>query len=722
MDIPPLSESDVVNITKKRLSREKKTLSSKGIEEILNKRNNNVMCASSPLYLSLLIQQIINLDYLDFAKIEKLKESKNDEDAIYEYIESLIRNAPNDLKGEMFNIIDSANKKIGKEFVYYALGIISMSRNGVREKDLNGIFNVLGIHYESTDFSYLRKMFRHFLSHQSSYIDFNHKIIDDLLEDYYFITNKEDSAKVSLKTIEYLDTLDENDEFKINEYFYYCYKANNKDLFYKRLKTATILEPFYLLFEQEETSNIVSDFFSDISLVDDKTITKLIDNAHYLNYLGRKKILLLLLDNKNISELNRIKCLHYLALDEKNYGDSVSSDHLSKVMIKEAIKHNLYLDESLSLRGQILLDKYKYGELYRLLKKVKDKCVTQIYDEFKKRCEAVRKPEQLKSGYLSQDELIEMINNLSINELYEKRNLIERNVSKHIGISDKIIENLQVKESNSRDKALNSGVDEIVSYSYILYLIGVTYLATKDKEKAKEYLQRGYDVINSIFELLEKKNDFILAGDFAYYLNRLKSVKFKELLSKEKAMLKHGVNDISYGESKARNFAMTSVFIGIILVVFVFDIAINALAYLISYYSGIQANEYVIAYFQATNELLIFIAMFTLFYFLLSFIFNKNHISKKAISDLIIVAISIFVIAFSIYAFNLMTAYDPTFQTSETKFAFLNSLTGAASISLVMYSVRNFNKKEISLENRIDIESLKGKRLLEILVLLLRFL
>ncbi len=372
MEIPPLSESDVINITKKRLSREKKSLSSNGIQEIVNKNSNGTMCASSPLYLALLLQQIVNLDYLDFAKIEELKSIKNDEEAIYDYIESIIKNAPTDLRGEMFNIIDSASSKIDREFVYYALGIISMSRNGVREIDLQGIFNILNIHYESTDFSYLRKMFRHFLSSHSSYIDFNHKIIDDLLEDYYFEQNKEDSIRVSLKTLEYLDTLDDDDEFKRNEYFYYAYKANNKEIFYKHLKETDYLEPFYNLFEQIEISNTVGDFFFELTLIDNNTIVKLIDNIHFLNYLGRKKLLLLLLENKNIDELSRIKALHLLSYDEKNFGNNNSSDHLSKVMMNEALKYNLYLDEAFSLRGNILINRFKYYELKRLLKKIND--------------------------------------------------------------------------------------------------------------------------------------------------------------------------------------------------------------------------------------------------------------------------------------------------------------------------------------------------------------
>ena len=718
MEISPLSESDVINITKKRLSREKKSLSNQGIQEIVNKNNNGVMCASSPLYLSLLLQQIVNLDYLDFAKIEELKAVKNDEDAIYEYIETLIKNAPLDLKGEMFNIIDSASSKIGKEFVFYALGIISMSRNGVRESDIRGIFNILGIHYESTDFSYLRKMFRHFLSSHSSYIDFNHKIIDDILEDYYFESNKEESIIVSLKTLDYLDSLDDSDEFKKNEYFYYAYKANSKELFYKRLKETKHLEPFYNLFEQEETSNIVSEFFSELSNIDNEVISKLIKDSHCLNFLGRRRLLLLLLDNPNIDELNRLKALHQLSLDEKVFGNINSADHLSNVMMKEAIKHKMFINESLSLRGEILLSRYKYPPLKKLLKKVKDDADSEIVAHFQKECDLVMKRKKKEEAYWSKETLLEKLENSKPSYIYEHRKVFERNVSKHIKSSDEFISLLLNKEKEYRNEALNSGVKEIVAYSYLLYLSGIIYLAKKDKESAKEVLSRGYHALNSIFELLEEKEDFSLIGDFALYLRRLRKIKHKDLREKQITMTKHGISDISYSETKSRAFTFGSVFAAIFLVIVVADVVINANAFLISYWTEVKADYFILSYISSSLEVLIFIMMFPFIYFLVSFIFADNHYSRRAISDFAIATIFLIIIVVSTILFAYSYDFDTSILYDEMEFYFLNSFVGSLGVTLIAYSLNTFAKKEVSMSERINFKSLRLKSIVRNVILL----
>ena len=719
ISIPPLSNDDVLSITKRRLSREKKSLSTACLNEILDKKENGLACASSPLYLSLLLQQIVNLDYIDFSLIEELKATKKDEDAIYSYIQKVIKEAPNSIKGEMFGIINSASKKISHEFVYRVLGVISMSRNGVREKDIEGIFRVLGIQYNSSDFSYLRKMFRHFISSASSYIDFNHKIIDDLLEEYYFIDNKEDSQFVSLKTVEYLDSLPTDDEFKKNEYFFYAYKANSWELFNKHLKETDYLYPFFELFEDEECDERPSDFFYQLTSIEDATIARLLDEIYHLNYLARQKLILLLLENKQISHLNRIRCLYNLSLDEFRFGNDKAADQLSKVMIDEAYKYNEYLTESLMLRGEILIKKYKYSSLKRLLKKVGAKANQETVFLLGEKCKEETKKNKatLNNAFFDSQYLIDFLSTSSPKEIYDNSESIEKGISQNIVNSDSFINSLLQTKEQYYSSSLNSGIKDVVSYSYTIYLIGITYLASGKKEEGKQALLEGYSILNSVYELLEEKKDFALISEYVHLLRRLKAKTAKEEIDKFAASRKHGVNNIRYNELKGRRFAYFTALIGVFVTLVVLDFVMNSIVYQVSSFTMVKADNFMNTYVEYSYEVLAFSTMFPFVYFLLTYLFNSHKHTNKAKMDMLSSLLFFGTMLLSTALFVIATKTQNRTNTNisnETIFFLRNSLIGAISITIIAFAIRNFVKEEPSMYDRIEKMTLRKRKIVEV--------
>ena len=144
---------------------------------------------------------------LDFY-INKIKNIKNFEDLFYNLLTK---------KVEMLD------KELGKLILY----LFAIFRNGVREKDLIGICELLNIKYVSNEFALLRKIMSSYFYQQKdgTWIITNDLVKGSLKE--YCLKDKEYSLKVNKVILTYLKSLEDNDCIKLENIMPLLYQ--NKD-------------------------------------------------------------------------------------------------------------------------------------------------------------------------------------------------------------------------------------------------------------------------------------------------------------------------------------------------------------------------------------------------------------------------------------------------------------------------------------------------------------
>ncbi len=83
---------------------------------------------------------------------------------------------PGDAEGAYIAILQRLEKLIGQDFVRAVIGLIAVSRGGLRESDLQGAFKMLDLALNAADFSWLRQMLRgHLAQGDMQQWDFSHQ-------------------------------------------------------------------------------------------------------------------------------------------------------------------------------------------------------------------------------------------------------------------------------------------------------------------------------------------------------------------------------------------------------------------------------------------------------------------------------------------------------------------------------------------------------------------
>ncbi|MDL2273024.1 DUF4062 domain-containing protein [Oscillospiraceae bacterium OttesenSCG-928-G22] len=176
-EIPPLTGEDVREIAVSIASDYHKTFDARVIEAILEKRDlDGEMAARNPLYLTLLVQDLVMMDRYEHRIIEAyVAEGMPAVDAISRYMTELIESSPGTPEAKFSDIVFRAERLVGRDFVRVALSLVAESRTGLREADLEGAFSRLGLPFSSANFSWLRQLLReHFQQGDAGQWDFAH--------------------------------------------------------------------------------------------------------------------------------------------------------------------------------------------------------------------------------------------------------------------------------------------------------------------------------------------------------------------------------------------------------------------------------------------------------------------------------------------------------------------------------------------------------------------
>ena len=678
-----LDINDSKSIILNRLKRERKELNNKCMNSILAKKEDNVFCATRPLYLVMLIQLITNLNYEDFAKIEALKDNTKPEDAIYSYINEFICNLPKSIEGEFEILVLDAKKRISDSFVFNALGIISMSRNGLREDDIEGIFNILGLKYTSFDFYYLKKLFRAFISFKANYYNFNHKVIDDILENYYFNLNKDKSKVILDGTIKYLDSLDYSDEFKKKEYLYYCLKAYDIDSFNKylinHLENDDIL-CFYELFNED----IDQDFLLEcLNIIPSNVIELLISNIDVLNSDNMKKFITILLNLDNLSYENT--CLVYVKLAELEYelGNLKDANIYSKMAYKMSLKRNCHANASFDIRFKVLNKNLNMISLNKMKK-------SKLYYE------SLDKDLSTNSAYIGDDLNMDSLNdNISLmnpQEIYDNSIKIEEIISKN-NVDSNFINTLVNIEEENYLVFINKDSNSILALAYLELLIGKLYLVIMNKDDGIKYLTKSYKNYNSIDDLIDKRDALANYSLCVHLLNKFKIVKSSEVKRIYKKYNSKGENQ-TYRE-KISNIIVDYVVLGSIAITYVVFMFLSLKHTILPYmsHSLLSGGLYISFLFETITFILFYPAIYYLYNYIIRFNkydYNGIRYKKRTLVYSVLEVISSVLLL--IFALSLNEFYE-----GEVEFLGFNCIYGGFILVTFVLGFQALRKKRDSI-------------------------
>ncbi|TRZ48361.1 DUF4062 domain-containing protein, partial [bacterium] len=225
--IDVFSEEEAMEMLMTLCKKQHKTLPEKIEKIILEKeRNDGQPATASPLWLSLAVNILMAIDHDDFEEMSLL-EGRGDQQ-IESYLTGMAENF-DPLPGPLFlSLVNKAELLFGKEFTPAVFNYIAISRNGLREKDLEYLLPAHGIDWDPLQFAMLRRWFKAHLILQGEELQWNlaHSILDNtLLEELKEPGRKEKHREVG----SYLVSLPDADDLKISETMYHLLETGNLD-------------------------------------------------------------------------------------------------------------------------------------------------------------------------------------------------------------------------------------------------------------------------------------------------------------------------------------------------------------------------------------------------------------------------------------------------------------------------------------------------------------
>jgi len=164
--VPPISIEDKAAIIRGIATRHRKQIGNAVVEHIQQKQTpNGTQAAQNPLYLSLIVQDLVMLDRYELDTVHKyMEEGMSQPEALAKFMIKRIDETPGDAEGAYLAILNRLEKLIGRNFVRGVCGMIAVSYNGLEQIVLDLAFKELGMDFNPADFSWLRQMLREHIS------------------------------------------------------------------------------------------------------------------------------------------------------------------------------------------------------------------------------------------------------------------------------------------------------------------------------------------------------------------------------------------------------------------------------------------------------------------------------------------------------------------------------------------------------------------------------
>lgn len=205
-----------------------KTLNRKAIEALLEKKKDDgVFSYSNPLWLTMAIDDFLLMDEDDFARMKELEG-----DAETKLTQLLIQTAekmPPDIEG-MYQYVFNRCKIFGADFVNGLLIYMGISRNGLRESDLEHLINDYNkIKWENLNFAAFRRYLRNHIVQKGELglWDFRHVKARESLKKS-LLKDETTVVKLHKNLSAHLDKLNEEDPLRLTEIIWHLFKCDEK--------------------------------------------------------------------------------------------------------------------------------------------------------------------------------------------------------------------------------------------------------------------------------------------------------------------------------------------------------------------------------------------------------------------------------------------------------------------------------------------------------------
>jgi tetratricopeptide (TPR) repeat protein len=226
--VPAINDNDITDIIHSMAQRNHKQIADSVVEYILKKvLPDGIQAAQNPLYLSLLVQDLVMMDRYEHAIIDEYtKLGMTPMESIVHFMKERIDKTPPDAEGVFLFMVERLGKLIGDDFVKAVCGMIAISRTGLREIDLEGAFIRIGLKYNTADFSWLRQLLRGlFKQGDMNQWDFAHQSLRRALR-----RDKEKLKFLNFGIANYLSDIVEMDNFATREIIHHLCIANEPDI------------------------------------------------------------------------------------------------------------------------------------------------------------------------------------------------------------------------------------------------------------------------------------------------------------------------------------------------------------------------------------------------------------------------------------------------------------------------------------------------------------
>lgn len=700
IELNEIDEEDIILIAKHVLSKNNKELSDDILSVLLEKKENGALITGNPLYLNMLLQEIILFDNYDFNKIHLLEKEMSSEKAIYHYIKSIIDSAPNKLNLQFFRLVKRSVRLINEEFIYHVLGIISLSKNGVREEDIKYIFDELNIHYEASSYYYFKKIFKSFLKEYDGYINYSHQIIDKILENYFLKEHCDLGLKINKATISYLKKLND-DSFKKENYLYYLYLVkDNKEYLsylYNNVMDEKVINSFIDNYQYFYQGN-VDYFYQNIYQEDETKIINIIlknKSPHYKECM----LLDMLFFNHNL--LSNILLQIYVELCEifLKYDNASTIEGYLKItqkMFNKAIKKSK-IDKELFLRFISVYHEYNMVNNHLFTMK-------RYYSSLKRK---------LKYSELDKN-ILEVKQKMKNNN--ENLSFIDENII-YKAYKDKKIDNVKL-EIETKIKDINQELLKREDVS--LLRLKIKYLKILDdiniicKKPNYEIEQEIDDILSKLIKITHQENDAYIYADNKYRLFKYDKVNKNEVKDAYQNYYQYGNYHIDSKTNVIKNLFLI-VLISYLIIVYVFGVLflsdnIYAFAYLIDRY----VLTVIFSYLINTYEILIFMVSV---FFMYAFMHNKETLNKykminKYYKKMGIIYLTLLIIIYIPYVYYWVIYLD---YGLYPLFIFINSLCS----SYLIFNIISKIKKGDIIDTIIDKKKVKKNYLINIIIVIM---
>lgn len=178
INLKELDRETVIEVLKYNNKYSTKELNDEVIQKICEKQE-----ATNFLYLSLVLQRLNMFCKYDYDKIRQLG---NDMNAINKHMLNIIDYLPEKLNYLCVQVMEYANKIYPTSMFKDILALISNTRYGLREKDIEGIFKQNNLEFDTGTFKTLLNFLNsYFIIRDDERIDFSHGIIKQTIKAEY---------------------------------------------------------------------------------------------------------------------------------------------------------------------------------------------------------------------------------------------------------------------------------------------------------------------------------------------------------------------------------------------------------------------------------------------------------------------------------------------------------------------------------------------------------